>query len=373
MTKAIYLVQQEIDLEKGISKKIDAQLNALIYNGLDVSLMKYKRFADDQLYVVNKENKVANIGKGLKFRWNYYFGWTKMTKFFEKSGIEFLYIRYAHTGSYNMIRFLKALKKIGVTIFLEIPTYPYDNEYKNVPLAKRLQIWSERIWRKQFYKYISRIVTFSAEKMIFGISCVNIANGIDWDNIKMSHSQKKTGQITITGVANYVYWHAYDRLIEGLFHYYKKNGDKIQLYFNIVGNGDLGGLKKMVQEYGLENNVFFLGPKNGEELDKIFDVTDIGLGCLGCHRKNITQLRSLKNVEYASRGIPFIFSESSIDFDGKSYVYKPIADESPVNIEEVIKWFGNLNVSHKKIRDDAQFLSWNTQMKTVVNNISINK
>ncbi|MEG2480028.1 MAG: hypothetical protein RSA50_07120, partial [Mucinivorans sp.] len=43
--------------------------------------------------------------------------------------------------------------------------------------------------------------------------------------------------------------------------------------------------------------------------DDLFEQADIAIGSLARHRSGITTIKTLKNREYAARGIPFIYSE----------------------------------------------------------------
>jgi hypothetical protein len=67
-------------------------------------------------------------------------------------------------------------------------------------------------------------------------------------------------------------------------------------------------------------------------LDELFEQADMGIGSLARHRSGITHIKTLKNREYAARGLPFIYSEMDSDFEGKPYILKAKADESPIEI-----------------------------------------
>ena len=107
------------------------------------------------------------------------------------------------------------------------------------------------------------------------------------------------------------------------------------------------------------------GKKHGIELDEIFDQCDFGIGSLGRHRVGIRDIKTLKNREYAARGIPFIYSENDTDFDKRPYVLKMPADETAINIETIIHFFQQFNISPQEIRASIEYLSWKHQMKKV--------
>ena len=112
-----------------------------------------------------------------------------------------------------------------------------------------------------------------------------------------------------------------------------------------------------------------VGPKSGKELDEYFAWADIAIGSLGCHRKNIVETKTLKNVEYAMRGLPIIYSEKNNDFDNMDYVLKVSANDNPVNVDDIISFMHNNNFSPSAIRQSVQHLTWNNQMKNVFQNI----
>lgn len=79
--------------------------------------------------------------------------------------------------------------------------------------------------------------------------------------------------------------------------------------------------------------------------------------------------QNFKNREYAARGIPFIYSETDEDFDPMPYIMKVPADESPIDIHRLIRFYMELDLSPRKIRDSIKNLSWKEQMMKVINNL----
>ena len=125
-------------------------------------------------------------------------------------------------------------------------------------------------------------------------------------------------------------------------------------------------LQEQAEQLGVSQYVNFLGIVNGIELDEAFDQADIAVGCLGCHRKNIKEVKSLKNVEYAARGIPFIYSENNNDFDNQEYIIKVPANESPILVEDVLSRFNSIQKDAQTIRNSVAHLTWECQMGKVV-------
>lgn len=174
-------------------------------------------------------------------------------------------------------------------------------------------------------------------------------------------------------MASMMFWHGYDRLIEGLKNYYsKKQKTKVILHF--VGNSSNNESVRyinMVKDCNLAEYVLFHAFKNGDELDEIFNLSDLAIGCLGVHRKGIQYVRSLKNSEYCARGIPFIYSEIDESFEDKNFKLKIKADDSPVDINQLISFVLSNKFEPEKIREFAEKnLSWDRQMEIVLNEIN---
>ena len=104
-------------------------------------------------------------------------------------------------------------------------------------------------------------------------------------------------------------------------------------------------------------------------MDTIFDFCDFGVGSLGRHRVGIDRIKTLKNREYAARGIPFIYSETDSDFDDKPYVLKVPADDSPIDIYRIINFYRQSPYSPQQIRNSIEDLSWKNQMMKVIKTI----
>lgn len=106
----------------------------------------------------------------------------------------------------------------------------------------------------------------------------------------------------------------------------------------------------------------------GKELDAVFEQSDMGIGSLARHRSGIDKIKTLKNREYAARGIPFVYSETDDDFEHQPYILKAAPDDSPLDIEKVIRFYQSLKTTPLQIRMSIeQSLSWKAQMQIVIN------
>ena len=126
----------------------------------------------------------------------------------------------------------------------------------------------------------------------------------------------------------------------------------------------------IIEKYHLQDRIVFHGTLFGKELDDVFNQCQFAIGSLGRHRSGITVIKTLKNREYATRGIPFIYSEQDSDFDQQPYVLKAPADESPLDIQQIIDFMDRFTMKPEEIRKTVEHLTWKIQMQTVVNQIT---
>ena len=314
---------------------------------------------------------IADYGNGLKSKILKRTEFSSIVKYAIENEIEFVYIRSNHNANLFTIHMVKQMKQAGMKIVMEIPTYPYDPEYKAQGMSN--QIFQDKIFRNQLAKHLDGIVTFSDYKEIFGQRTINISNGIDFNSVPLKTTQNNTSQeLNLIGVAEIHQWHGFDRVIKGLAEYYSKHQDYI-VKFHIVGyffsaEGEVA-FKRIISDYHMENYVILYGKQHGRSLDQIFDRCDMGIGSLGRHRVGIHKIKTLKNREYAARGIPFVYSEIDSDFDSRPYVLKVPADESPLNIGQVVDFYKSVNISAIAIRKSIQDLSWSSQMKHVIDEV----
>ena len=290
-----------------------------------------------------------------------------------------LYIRkYIFDNSF--FELLKRVRKGNphIKIILEIPTYPYDQEWSS--FIDRPMLIKDQVYRKKLYRYIDRIVTFSDDKYIFKVKCLNTSNGINPSIYKCRNYivKKDTQRIDIMGVAALEKWHGYDRIIKGLYSYYKDKYE-YKVVFHIVGDGaEKANLERLVHSLQLEDYVIFHGSMYGDQLNSMFDRCDIGIGSLGMHRIGLIDGYTLKLREYMSRGIPFIYgyNDRLIEKHPVSYMIKVSADETEIDINSVVHFYEELELCKNHVdigqlmhENAVQYLSWESQMKPIANYI----
>lgn len=373
-TKALYIAFQTLEAASGITNKIYSQYRGLVNSGLDTSFCHIDVVDNNWRYVVDGK-VIGCIGTGFYGHVAYYFSFNPVFDYIKENEIGFIYIRYTQFATPFFVDFLRKVHKLGVRIFMEIPTWPYDTEYVHGTILNRLQRWIERKSRVYFKKYVDRVVTVQDIDEIMTIPTIKISNGIDVESITL-RSEKPHEGINLLGVAHLGDWHGYDRLIEGMGLYYKETSNPIEIHFYIVGDNEkvYKQYLTIAKNYGIENRIHFEGIKGGEELDNYFDTADLAIGCLGNHRKGVKDAKPLKSIEYAARGIPFIYSERNSDFDNRLFVVKFPQDDTPISVDILLDFIENNHFDPSEIRKSVtKTLSWDYQMSKITSELILKK
>lgn len=354
--KLLYIAPPTVDINRmdGVAKKILNHVKSFS-NEFDVLLlyrdpknvMIYRSDNDEHKFVQNGKSKfdILNAAK----------------KLIDMEQIDCCYIRYPNSDPY-FLSLLKKMKSKRIRIVIEIPTYPYDKE--GLETLKGYVIRSlDIIYRKKLKKYVDRIITYSKDDKIYGIDTIKTINGVDFDKISLLPTTNQK-VIYFCAVAMICRTHGYDRLINGLFNYYK-NGGKREIIIDIVGTGEetiRNSYIKLVNELQLENRVIFHGLVNGEKLDEIYARASIGVNSLAIHRQNLVNESTLKTKEYAAKGLP-ILSSSYVDAfsetDNLNYVCRVPANDSAIDLEKVIDFYDYLllNKEIDLLRNEIRYKS----------------
>ena len=345
-----------------ISRKDEAVLYKVGKNGLqEIDTFKYNK-----LSVFNEESRIRKI-KGF-LRHNSFLEY--LNEIINLYKIDVLYLRYSHPTR-KLMNILDNKKLVKI---LEYPTYPFEEEYKQTRSKIELFIFGNNK-RKKIENLADLVVAVSAEKNLnVDEKFILINNGIQLEGLNIKKQNKKN-YLNLLSIANVAFWHGYDRIIKGLHEYYKTYPEK-EVFYHCVGEGvELTNLKKLTKELNLEKYVIFHGTKTGEDLDKVVDECDIALGSLGFHRSGLTGGSPLKAREYCARGIPFVIAYDDWDFpETFPFVYRIPKDDSPVDINQVIKWYESLikeypNYSIEMRKYAEENLSWDAKMKPVIEKI----
>ena len=178
---------------------------------------------------------------------------------------------------------------------------------------------------------------------LWGIPTLQINNGIIFDNIAV-RKPSFGDDIHCIAVAMFMWWHGFERVFEGLKHYYEFGDNKRNVVVHMVGAGaEVSRYKEMVKEYNLDEHVIFHGFMNSKEMDEIYDQCGIALCSFGGHKKGVFYSKELKSREYIAKGMPIV---SGCDLDvfhmGFNYYYEFPNDDSTVDISEIIAFYDRI-------------------------------
>ena len=377
--RILFLVYHGFSEASGISKKIHYQVKGLQENGYEVHLCYYDFDSNGHRCRFVNDKVIKDYGKGVLAGFLQRIDFGCIYEYCKKYEIQFVYARCFQNANPFLISFFKKLRRLGIKSVTEIPTYPYDQEFVGFPFMTRMGLKIDQLFRTQLSKQMNAIVTFSDAENIFGQRTIRISNGVDMDSIPLhQYHRLSDGSIHLIGVAEVHYWHGFDRLIAGLGEYYMNTDSPRQVYFHIVGgvaqnemHGSIHapGFAELIAQYNIQDHVIFHGQLFGEELNTVFNQCCFAIGSLARYRSGISVIKTLKNREYATRGIPFIYSEQDSDFENKPYILKAAPDESPINIMQIIDFIDNHQFKPEEIRKSIEHLSWKKQMKCVIESV----
>lgn len=368
--KILFLVYHGFSEHSGISKKIHYQVKGLRENGHDVRLCYYAQSPNGHWCRYVDDDIIQDYGKGAIAGIRQRISYNSIYDYCVREGIEFVYARCFQNANPWLIHFFKKLKKGGIHAVTEIPTYPYDEEFKNFDWKARLGLKIDQLFRHRLYQQMDALVTFSDAERIFGQRTICISNGVDFDSIPLYHpSNHYSSALHLIGVAEVHDWHGFDRIMTGLGEY---KGNR-EVVFHVVGGVHPtrmnGVFLPIINKYQIQDKVIFHGTLFGDQLTDVFNQCQFAIGSLGRHRSGITVIKTLKNREYATRGIPFIYSEQDSDFDHQPYVLKAPADETPVSIQQIVDFIDHFTMKPVEIRKTVEHLTWKIQMQRVLDEV----
>lgn len=350
--RLLYIAPPCLDFSKldGVSKKILNQCNAFNNAQIDTDLIYY---CDGKvsLYNVNEKSSSYLCRGNSKSK-------VLIAAYDIIKNYQCVYIRYP-LSDLIFLRLLKKAKKCGLKIVVEIPTYPYDAQGLESLKGRFIHI-IDKMFRRFIHNYVDRICTFSKDDIIFRTQTIRTINGIDFSAIKPDYTTAiNRDKIELIAVSLMYVLHGYDRLILGLSDYYKKGGNR-NIICNIIGDGpERNKYEELVQKLNLQEHVLFHGKVFGQALLDAYRGQAMGINSLAIHRENLKEESTLKTKEYAAMGLP-IMSSSNVDAfseeGNQKFVFNIPADETPVNINEMISFIDKLYSSDsvKQLRESIR-------------------
>lgn len=317
--------------------KIRNQINAFNEAGL----------CCNEIVLPRESSKWNSIKSYLPFS-NVYPRWTYKEEY---DNADFLYMRRPYVMTSAMRRVLRKARKRNpkIKIIIEIPTYPYDQEYQYDKLVFMI-LAKDRYNRRRMNGIVDYYAVLEDTNTVFGLPAIKIVNGINVDEIhKRVPRETNPEEIHLCAVASFRQWHGYDRVIEGMKDYYHNGGER-NIICHFVGDGDETEVyRKMMNQYGLDDHFVFHGYLEGKALDEVYNECTLSLGVFGMYRKGLNLSSDLKSRDAVARGIPSITGCRTDIFvkDRFPYFLEFPNDPSPVDFKEIIEF-------HDRIYKDGQ-------------------
>ena len=348
----------------GLEKKIDSQVSELNnwVNCEEIELQTSER---------SWVERMVGLLPFVSLPWNYDSALNQINE------ADFFYIRRT-TADRGYINFLKILriKYPQSKIIVEIPTYPYLRDgymsWNTWPFLIK-----EVYYRRKYKRYIDRFSTYSRDTSILGVQTIQIKNGIKVEEIKPIVDYDENGIIDLVMVAQMQPHHGYERLLLGLKEYYSK-GKKRKICCHFVGEGsEEKYYKKIVRENNLDDYVIFHGFANGEDLDRIYNICDIGVTALGMYKGKVFLSSELKVREYLAKGLPMIVGAiQDVFLDRQEDFYLQFENNNTIlDVDNIVQFYDEIykldrDSLHSRIRKYAfENVDISVTFKPVINYI----
>lgn len=346
---------------EGISRKLSGQKKAWEALGFDAELIFTKGRA-----IINDQGQILRLmpswGRRLQF---FLYMLSYLTN--EKNRADLLYIRYPFSTP-AFIWFVKALKvqNRSLKIILEIPTMPYEHEFRG---SNRWKWLVDNHYRTQLSGIADLAVVIGNPVPFPGPKTVYISNAVDIE-ADFSATGNADDTFRMLAVGQWRYWHGLDRLISGLAVFKQQHPDQ-KAVLTIIGEGEASEhYRKMAEEYHLWEEIVFAGNQGEEDIRQRCQNADIGIGVLGSFRKKLDVHAPLKHRTYAAAGLPFVYSTSDPDFDDAAFALRVPDDESPVDVAALMEFCKKQTQTRADIVSfAAENLSWIKQMKKVLDSL----
>lgn len=293
----------------------------------------------------------------------------------ELERVDLLYLRYMPTF-WNGPRALGKLKALGGKLVVEFPTYPRELENRRSLLRRPVFAYADHVLAKvnplvDLYTVIGESCGDSLE----GRPALNIENGIDVGSVPLHKPRDGEKDISLLGLASMTQAHGYDRVLEAMAAY--QGEEKIWLHLvGGEGDGSLGAWRQLAERLGLGERVCFHGALYGDDLNKVVEECDVGLGPLSMFRLGLHRGTALKLREYMARGLPFVYAaqDAAIENNPRFCLQVP-HDETPLDMEAMAAFAMRAKGDREApmaMRAYAQaHMSWERVLKPVLERVDL--
>ena len=345
----------------GVRKKIDAQLDVFRDAGHEVSLYC---LADSDVVRDGTVLRRGGHDPGARTL-------TSLVHFYRTVGaaigcVDFVYLRFQR-ASLGLVAFLARLRREhpGVRILLEIPTFPYYQEYRSA--RERVLGAGDWLMRRAMARRVDRIITFSRRERILGVPTIVTDNGVGVDGVPVREAPPLGSELRLVGVANLSFWHGYDRVIEGMA---KEGQGAGAVVFDVVGDGEARpALEALATARGVDDRVNFHGPLHGEDLHAVVSQAHVGISSIGRHRVN-AETSDLKSREFCAAGLPFVFAYDDADFRDVPFALRVPGADDALDLDAVRAFRGWLHAHPGHELEMRRFaearLDWKAKLRGVL-------
>ena len=372
--KILYFTMEYFDEENaqtsGVVKKIKGQMAAMSTLGAKV---EYIARMDNGVYLFAEDKRYKLCDSSGTAFFDFKEVANGLYPYIEKKRWDGIYVRYCGTNCY-VLKIYKRCVQQGIKVILEFPTYPFKKEMTQ-SIRGTLIYMITRMFNSKISKYVYKAVAYNNVDTIYGIPTIRISNGIALEGIPVTtYNHKKN--INLIAIGTLEYWQGYDRLLRGLGQYYEKENETRRgigriVKIDIVGDGpETEKYREIVLENSLQPYVRFHGRVGGESLEQIFKNASIGVNSIGCHRKGLRDVSTLKSREFLARGLPVVFSTEDSAITGiEEFAHFVSENDEPIDIEKLIIFYDELAKNEDvsgKIRKYAETsITWKAQMEKI--------
>lgn len=339
----------------GVIKKIEYQLRAFRKAGMETVLVG--QYGNDAVIIEEDGSQRIVPAEGRPRRAVIA---DTTEKVISERQTDYAYIRFQFFCN-NVALMTSRMKKHGMKVIMEIPTYPYEGELKLQGLKGIPKLLCDKAFRGLCCRNIDRLAVSGPEKEVMGVPAFTMRNGLCMEDIPISKFSYSKDRLDILSVSSMMPWHGVDRALRGVAQYYADGGER-DIVLHIVGNGKCKDeYVTLAEELDIGKHVVFYGALFGEELSRMYDRCQLGLGSLCMHRiENLKECSPLKAVEYAAHGMPVI-TEMKIWFADETEPLSMLVpwDDSPVDFFRVTEFAdgmlaGDFEGAKRRIRAVAE-------------------
>lgn len=332
MGKLVY-----VSITYGLYKsKIDGQIGAWRKKGYDCDLLsiEYLKYQYDIVFYENASESNRTVclqTKSRKEAMNYIFNYL-LVNFNSQDTL--IYIRRVGT---NIIYANNFFKKIKARLIYEIPTFPIDS---GTNLPRKIAVLIEKTYFYMFaYRHIAvipaciqKMPKYLPKKYIAINNAVRVS-----EDVKQICTNKNKYSFLFIG--NLQPWHGLEKVIKELKLFNGVQEIEIRIF-----SSETECYSNLKSKYYFIPNVQFCGPNSVSNIEKTVSGKTIGIGGLEYNIRGAVYDTSLKNKDYASIGIPFVYSLEDLSFVGFKYTYRVNdKDFDGKLISRIIAWYDSVN------------------------------